>query len=123
VSCISPPGFAKLNATVDGLRPLVTLLIKTKGSIQRLYQSARRRLRRTRASPRFLNTAGTSLSSAHQGGAYAGIAHFVVNAYQLRPGWWGDERASRAGIAGRTPVLSMGGSLCIVLWGRRHVAL
>ena len=32
---------------------------------------------------------------------YPGSPHLVVNAYQLRPGWWCDPHASRAGIARR----------------------
>jgi predicted type IV restriction endonuclease len=32
---------------------------------------------------------------------YPGSPHPVVNAYQLRPGWWCHPHASRAGIARR----------------------
>ena len=32
---------------------------------------------------------------------YPGSPHLVVNAYELRPGWWCDPHASRAGIARR----------------------
>jgi hypothetical protein len=32
---------------------------------------------------------------------YPGSPHLAVNAYQLRPGWWCDTHASKAGIARR----------------------
>jgi hypothetical protein len=32
---------------------------------------------------------------------YPGSPHLVVNAYELRPGWWCDPHASKAGIARR----------------------